>query len=217
MSMIELYQFPWSPYCLVQQHILSFARAPYKKVEVPVNDRSQVWELTRQRYYQVPILRDGRNVVFETADDSQVIAKYLDCKLKLGLFPGRWEGLQNLVWRHIENEVESCTFRLNDIHWRKIVPKSDWLGYRRHKERRFGRGCLEAWTARKEELLAELTASLQPYEDMLAARPFLLDDRPRFVDFDLLGMLDNFLYSGKYRLPDSLPRLREWHRRLSRI
>ena len=25
--------------------------------------------------------------------------------------------------------------------------------------------------------------------------------RPRFVDFDLFGMLGNFLYSGHYRLP----------------
>ena len=32
-------------------------------------------------------------------------------------------------------------------------------------------------------------------------RPFLLDQRPRFVDFDLYGILANFLYSGHYRLP----------------
>ena len=31
--------------------------------------------------------------------------------------------------------------------------------------------------------------------------PFLLDEQPRFVDFDLFGMLENFLYSGHYKLP----------------
>jgi hypothetical protein len=32
------------------------------------------------------------------------------------------------------------------------------------------------------------------------------------VDFDLFGMLANFLYSGHHKLPPALPRLNEWHR-----
>ncbi len=36
---------------------------------------------------------------------------------------------------------------------------------------------------------------------MLMGHPFLLGEQPRFVDFDLYGMLGNFLYSGHYRLP----------------
>ena len=215
--MIELIQFPWSPYCLVQKRILEFARTRFKTVNIPVNDRSRVWRMTRQRYYQVPVLRDGRNTVFETDDDSQVIAKYLDEKLQLGLFPPRFEGLQALVWRHVEHEVEGFTFRLNDIHWREVVPKADWLGYVRHKERRFGRGCLAAWAAESDSLLAGLARVLRPYEDMLLAHPFLLDDRPRFVDFNLFGMLANLLYSGHHTLPPALSRLGEWHRRMSNI
>ena len=39
-------------------------------------------------------------------------------------------------------------------------------------------------------------------------KPFLLDQRPRFVDFDLYGMLGNFLYSGHYRLPAAHAHLR---------
>lgn len=74
--MIELIQFPWSPYCLVQKRILEFGRVRFRAVDISVNDRSRVWRMTRQRYYQVPILRDGRNTVFETDDDSQVMEKY---------------------------------------------------------------------------------------------------------------------------------------------
>jgi glutathione S-transferase len=215
--MIELIQFPWSPYCLVQKRILEFARVRYQTVNISVNDRSRVWRMTRQRYYQVPVLRDGRNTVFETDDDSQVIAKYLDGKLQLGLFPPRFEGLQGLVWRHLEHEVEGFTFRLNDVYWREVVPKADWLGYLRHKERRFGQGCLAGWAAESDVLLDGLARALLPYEDMLLAHPFLLDDRPRFVDFDLFGMLGNFLYSGHYELPSALPRLSEWHGRMTSI
>jgi glutathione S-transferase len=52
---------------------------------------------------------------------------------------------------------------------------------------------------------------------MLLAHPFLLEERPRFIDFDLHGMLSNFLYSGHYSLPAGLPRLREWYARMGRI
>ena len=77
-------------------------------------DRSFIWKLTKERYYAVPVIRDGRNIVFETGEDSQVIGKYLDQKLKLGLFPRRLEGEQSIIWRYIENDIEGLTFKLND-------------------------------------------------------------------------------------------------------
>ena len=40
---------------------------------------------------------------------------------------------------------------------------------------------------------------------------------PRFVDFDLYGMLGNFLYSGHYRLPAAHTCLGQWHRRVTRL
>lgn len=215
--MIELIQFPWSPFCIVQRRILEFARVRFQLTNIPINDRSRVWRLTRQRYYQVPVLRDGRNILFETAEDSQVLAKYLDQKLQLGLFPQRLEGVQSILWHHIESEVEGAGFKLNDIHWREFVPRRDALGFLRHKERRFGRGCLEAWAQQEAAFLSALTHALVPYEQMLLAHPFLLDDQPRFVDFDLFGMLGNFLYSGHYRLPETHPRLGEWYARMARL
>ena len=85
--MLELIQFPWSPYCIVQRRILEFSGARFKITDVPNGDRCLVWRITRQRYYGVPVVRNGRQVVFETSHDSQVIAKYLDDKFGLGLFP----------------------------------------------------------------------------------------------------------------------------------
>ncbi|MFM1768024.1 MAG: hypothetical protein RJA22_553 [Verrucomicrobiota bacterium] len=213
--MIELIQIPWSPYCLVQRRILEFAGVPHKVTNIPPNDRSLVWRLSRGRYYAVPLLRDGRTVVFETDDHSQVIAKYLETKLKLGLFPPQWDGLQRILWRYLEDDIEAVTFKLNDIYFREFVPKAEQLAYLRHKERKFGRGCVDQWGAGQRALVAQLTDLLLPLEQMLGTRRFLLDDRPRFVDFDLWGMLANFLYSGHYRIPATRPRLRAWHRRMS--
>ena len=51
----------------------------------------------------------------------------------------------------------------------------------------------------------------------LLGHSFLLEERPRFVDFDLYGMLGNFLYSGHYDLPAAHSRLKEWHGRMTRI
>ena len=215
--MIELVQFPWSPFCIVQRRILEFSGAKFKITNIPNGDRSLVWRLTRQRYYGVPIIRDGRAVIFEVGEESQVIAKYLDTKLRLGLFPWDLEGVQSILWRYIESEIESPGFRLNDIYWKEMVAPSDRLRFLRHKERKFGRDCLRQWQAQRKELLAQLDQKLIPFEEMLMYKPYLLDSRPRFVDFDLYGMLENFLYSGHYRLPARHVHLKDWHRRMSGI
>ncbi|MBI5802940.1 MAG: glutathione S-transferase [Verrucomicrobia bacterium] len=214
--MIELIQFPWSPFCIVQRRILEFSGISFKVTNIPATDRSLVWKLTRARYYQVPILRDGRQVVFETSDDSQVIAKYLNKKLGLGLFPPHLRGLQTILSLHIENEIEGVGFKLNDVHYRAVIPESERLAFVRHKERKFGRGCLERWREEKAAMLKQLEARLFPYEQMLLGKPFLLGDRPHFVDFDLYGMLGNFLASRKYELPTEHTKMREWYEQMTR-
>src|SRR4030095_14663636 len=103
---------------------------------IPNDERSLVWRLSKGRYYGGPIIRDGNSVIFEVDDNSQVIAKYLDDRFHLGLFPWAIEGVQSILWRYIENEVEGICFRLNDIYWQEFVPKSDHLRFLRHKERK---------------------------------------------------------------------------------
>ena len=44
-----------------------------------------------------------------------------------------------------------------------------------------------------------------------------MDQKPRFVDFDLYGILGNFLYSGHYRLPKAHTHLRKWHKRMADV
>jgi glutathione S-transferase len=212
--MIELIQFPWSPFCIVQRRILEFSGMPFKLTNIPNQDRSLVWKLTKQRYYGVPILRDGKNVIFEVSDDSQVIAKYLDAKFRLGLFPNKWCDMQSILWRNIENEIEGAAFRLNDIYWTEFVPAADQLQFLRFKERKFGRGCIDQWRKGQKSWLKQLEERLLPFEMMLTHLPFILDERPRFVDFDLFGMLENFLYSGHYHLPRRHKKIQQWHRRM---
>jgi glutathione S-transferase len=215
--MIELVQFPWSPFCIVQRRILEYSGARFRIVNIPSTDRTLVWKLTKQRYYGVPIIQDGRNVVFEVSDDSQVIAKYLDAKLQLGLFPRELAGVQSILWRYIENEIEGATFRLDDIYWQELVPRAERLAWLRHKERKFGRGCVDQWRQQQGDWLKRLERDLIPFEEMVMHQPFLLGQKPRFVDFDLYGMLENFLYTGHYRLPKAHNHLKNWHRRMGKL
>jgi len=215
--MIELIQVPYSPYCIVQRRILEYAGEKFKVVNVPNGDRSKVWKLTREQYYQVPVLKDGKEVLFETGDASQVIAQHLDAKLGLNLFPAEWVGVQDLLWTYFEETVEGIGFKLNDIYFEENVPASDRLAFTRHKERKFGRGCLARWKAEQGSLLSAFAASLAPCEAMVATRPFLLAGRPLFVDFDLFGMLGNMLYSGHYDFPAACPNLAKWHARMAKV
>jgi glutathione S-transferase len=215
--MIELIQFPWSPFCLPQRRILEFSGTPFKIVNIPPQERSLVWKLTRRRYYGVPVIKDGKTVVFEINDDSQVVAKYLDEKFQLGLFPPDLRGVQSILWRFIESEIEGATFRLNDIYYKENAAVADHLQYVRFKERKFGRGCIDQWRAQQKNLLKQLEQHLVPFEQMLLHKPFLLDERPRFVDFDLFGMLENFLYSGHYKLPARHKQIQKWHQHMTRV
>ena len=196
---------------------MEFSGVKFKLTNIPNGERALVWRLTRERYYGVPIIRDSKAVIFEVNDDSQVIAKYIDDKFKLGLFPWELEGVQFILWRYIENEIEGNGFKLNDIYWEEMVPKADRLRFLRHKERKFGRGCIAQWRAQQKALVKQLEQRLIPFEEMLSYKPFLLDERPRFVDFDLYGMLSNYLYSNHYRLPPAQTQLKGWYRRMTDI
>jgi glutathione S-transferase len=210
--MIELIQFPWSPFCLVQRRILEFSGAKFKITNLPrTGDRALIWKLTKEKYYAVPIIKDGANVIFESGEDTQDLARHLDQKFQLGLFPADREGVQAILGRYFENEIEAVGFKLNDIYFKEFTAKADEVAFIRHKERKFGRGCIDQWRVGQKDLLRQLEQKLRPCEQMLAHSEFLLGERPLFVDFDLFGMVENFLFSGHYQLPKSLPNLREWH------
>ena len=52
---------------------------------------------------------------------------------------------------------------------------------------------------------------------MLAGKPYLLGARPLFVDFDLYGVLGNYLYGGRRELPAAHSLLRDWYARMTTI
>jgi glutathione S-transferase len=187
-------------------------------VEVPPGDRSSIIKLTNGAYYQVPVLEDDGRLVYESGPDSQDIAEYIDEHyLRHQLFPAATRGWQAIANHYLENEVEAVTFKVCDA---VFIPAMEDVVERtlqiRHKERKFGAGCLARWQQERSSMIAEATRLLRPFEQVLAANPhpYLLAALPVYSDFLLFGILGNFTYQGTANLPPELPALCGWYERL---
>lgn len=113
--------------------------------------------------------------------------------------------------------MESVGFKLNDIGYESwLADPYDRAMFLRHKERKFGAGCIGRWRDQKGELRHSLEERLAPLDQILPQRKFLIDDRPRFVDFDLFGVLGNYTFSGKNDIPSGFGNLRRWDSEMAR-
>ncbi len=216
MMSLKIYEMEHSPYCIPITQALTALGVDFERVAVPNWDRSAVIQATGGAYYQVPVLQHGDKVIYESSDKSLDIAHYIDTEFAHGrLFPADSAGLQEILVEHIENELESYAFRLCDIHY---LPAIDDLVGRtmslRHKERRFGRDCVDRWRADKMNLKAELDRLLARFDQTLRHRDFLLGTIPQYVDFALLGSLGNYTYRGYNKLAEEQNALSAWVERI---
>lgn len=219
---LTLVQHPVSPFCIAIRLVLEAAGVPHRLHDTVLWDRRPVIALTGGAYYSIPVLVDGESsppvVVYEARDESQDIARYVDSKYRLGLFPPETEGLQDILVQYIEGQIEDVGFRLNDIEFLPGLPDVvERTMYIRHKERKFGRGCLEQWRAQRDQLLATLTERLTPLDRILARQPYLLGDRPRFADYALHGVLGNYTFTEHNALPAELTNLVRWYAALPQV
>jgi len=213
---LTVYQFAHSPYCIPITRALAALEVPFAVKNVSNADRREVIELTGGAYYQVPVLVHDDRVIHETSPDSTDVAHYVNATFAAGrLFPEKHEGLQRLVVAHIENEVEGVTFRLVDPFYLDglddVVERTMII---RHKERKFGRGCVQAWTTQREALRDEARTLIEPYELALQHRPFLFGETPLYADFALFGVLGNLTYRDYNPLPSGFTALADWFARM---
>ena len=213
--MLTLIQFPWSPFCITIRHILKHHHIPFKLHNIAFHDRAPIITATKGAGYTVPCLVNGKRGICDVTDLGQEVARYVDHRYRLQLFPEDLDGLQLILSRYIEHELEMVGFKVNDTY---VIPKRPLVERTmliRHKERKFGKGCVREWTAQRRSLCAQFADLLEPIDNMLAASPFLLADRPLFVDYNLYGVLENYLFNGKTKLP-ILKHLGRWHRTMKR-
>jgi glutathione S-transferase len=174
-----------------------------------------VIKLTKGDYYQVPVVEDlfNHHVVYDKSPSGDDVARFIMSQAPLmNLFPETVSGLQRILVTYIENECEPIGFKVNDAY------RDKWLRndmeralHRRHRERKFGPGCLEEWTRHVDALTEQFYTILQPFEQILGQHPFLTGERPVYADYALCGVLGNFLYSRATSLPAHYLMLEAWY------
>ena len=213
---ITIYQFEHSPFCIPITAIFRSLTIPVIAENVSNGNRATIIELTGGAYYQVPVLQDEGTLVFESTPESQDIARYIDTHYAEGrLFPAPLEGIQRVLIPNLEDEVEGVTFKLVDpLYLDAITDPVERMMIVRHKERKFGRGCIDQWKADRAKLTAQAESVLMPYELMLRNHAFLLGNSPVYSDFLLYGILGNLTYRGYNEIPASLKAIQAWMPRM---
>ncbi len=213
--MLTLIQFPWSPFCITVRHILERNGIRFRLRNIPYHERASIIRATNGRGHTVPCVVDGKHSVCDATEFGQEVARYVDRRYELNLFPNKLEGLQLILSRYVENDLEMVGFKVNDSYVIPSRPMIERVMLIRHKERKFGRGCVQEWTSHRDYLRGQFEELLQPIDNLLSGSPFLISNRPLFIDYNLYGVIGNYLYSGKTKLP-SLKHLRRWHRAMTK-
>lgn len=216
--MLTIYQIPRSPFCISILQAAVAGGVAFDSVEVPTGDRSSLIKRTNGAYYQVPVLEDNGRLIYESSPDSQDIAAYLDEHYLQGrLFPDATRGWQAIANHYIENEIEAVTFKVCDA---AFIPRIEDVVERtlqiRHKERKFGPGCIGRWQQERPAMMAEVTRLLRPFEQVLTAgaQPFLFGAQPVYTDFLLFGILGNYTFEDAAPLPAELPAIISWYEKV---
>lgn len=214
----RFFQLPHSPYCLPITRALEALGVSFEAVNVSNGIRTKIIRLTNGAYYQVPVLVHDSKIIFDGSEgstDGLDVPRYVDRTWAQGrLFPAALAGLQAVLIPHLEGEVEGATFKLTDIHYLPtLTDLVDRVMVLRHKERRFGRGCVDQWRANYAPMYAHATELLRPFDAMVAGQSFLLGPQPVYTDFALYGVLANLTFNDWNPFPP-LPRLVEWFARM---
>ena len=209
--MLTLIQFPWSPFCITIRHILERNNTLFRLRNIPYHERASIIRTTNGRGHTVPCIVDGKRAICDATDFGQEVARYIDRRFNLNLFPKQFEGMQLILSRYIENDLEMVGFKVNDSYVIPSRPMVERVMLVRHKERKFGKDCLQEWTSHRKYLCTQFAELLMPIDDMLASSIFLLSDHPLFIDYNLYGVIENYLFNGKTKLP-KLPNLQRWYR-----
>jgi glutathione S-transferase len=213
---LTIYQMPHSPYCIPITQALVALGVPFETVNISPHTREEVIRASDGKYYQVPLLDHGGELIMESSGKSIDIARYVDQALAGGrLFPSAIEASHLPLVSKIEDEFELAGFILMDpTHIANIDDLVARTMVIRHKERKFGRGCVDRWREYHGELFSHFVRLLAPCETTLGERTFLFGDAPVYADFSLFGVLENVTFQGWNSLPPTLPNILRWREAL---
>jgi SAM-dependent methyltransferase/glutathione S-transferase len=214
---IRLYQYVHSPFCIPIEWMLRHSGVPYEVVNLNFYEPSPVVTLTHGQYYQVPVIEDllSREVIWDQGADGLDVAQHIDAIARTNLFPAELAGVQEILTRYIDHDCEGAGFKIGDAYYENWIKTDLERGlFLRHKERKFGVGCVDQWRRDVAALTANFFEVIKPFEHMLGKTSFLIGERPTYADYALAGVIANFLYCGVTSLPGELVLLSAWYARM---
>ena len=209
---MKLYRFRYSPYARKVQMLLDLLGAKYELVEVPYSDRRELASVTGG-YVHVPVLVDdaGRAIT-----ESRIICKALlagDDGARL--VPSPWEGP---IWAYadfVDGPLEDVAFRIASPAVRaQWTDPGDRALYVLVKERKFGKGCVDAWERDLKSLVEQARDLLCPTLATLKKRAFLFGESPTLADAALYGTCAMLEEADARLLPRVAEELAPYARRL---
>jgi ubiquinone/menaquinone biosynthesis C-methylase UbiE/glutathione S-transferase len=215
---LRLYQYTYSPFCIPIELALNHSGIPYDLVNLHAGDPTPIIQLTKGDYYQAPVLEDlfSHAVIYDKSPAGDDVPRYIENLAPLmRLFPDDVAGEHRILLHYIENECESRGFKVCDAHWDKWIKNDIERGlHRRHKERKFGVGCLDEWLRNINQLTEAFHHCIQPFEKILGAKPFLTGEKPVYADYALCGVIGNFLFPGVTSLPENCLMIEAWYTKM---
>jgi ubiquinone/menaquinone biosynthesis C-methylase UbiE/glutathione S-transferase len=215
---LRLYQYKHSPYCIALELALRHSGVPYETFDLPVGDPRAVLELTHGECYHVPVLEDlfNHKTVWDIGPEGEETARYLaELAPLMQLFPQEAAGWQEILVRYIDDYLEQFAFKVCDVYRDKWLHNEVERGlHLRHKERKFGVGCIEEWAKNIDVLTAGFHRAVQPFEAILGKQPFLTGEHPVFADYALCGVIGQFLFAGTTSLPENCLMLEAWYTKM---
>lgn len=109
--MLTLIQFPWSSFCITVRHILTSHRIPFRLQNIAYHDRAPIITVTKGRGHTVPCLIDRKRGICDLTEFGQEVARYVDRRYRLDLFPNDANGIQLILSRFIGNDLEMVGFK----------------------------------------------------------------------------------------------------------
>jgi glutathione S-transferase len=196
---MKLFKFAYSPYARKVQAVLDLMGVAYDAVEVSYGDRRELVAATGG-YIQVPVFVDDAGQVI--TESRRICEELLVGEAATRLAPAPFEGP---IWAY----SDFCDGPLEDVLFRIATPllvaqkatAEERALFVYVKERKFGSGCVERWTAEREVLMSQGRKLLAPTARTLAGQAFLFGAAPTLADAALYG---NFamLSAADRSLPD---------------
>lgn len=204
----KLYYMPISHYCVSAERILAFKKIDFDLIPTYYHDRQDLLKATGQDYVPTLIWKNKAVMWYDIPD-------FLEkAKPKPTLFPHGDRGLAKTLenWGHqvVEERV-----------WRYVVTKvppvleDDRERWVFEEMQTRSRGPWHVLELRRDEFRKDMLAYLGMIDSMLDGRDWLLGE-PSLADFGVYGSLSPLLTVGE-RLPNELPRLGKWVKRIQTL